>query len=250
MISVLLIRRRPNRLAAIFTNVVDNREWILGEKVMFRTSFFVQGTVPFVQSGSAAEQHIRRLHPKIRGFVQTHATQEQIGNAAPAFAGVAELWFDTPELALAACKAGYPLQGLVSAGTQIVCRSVGLDRSVMILPNHRRGQGIKGVFPFGKKTGISVANFQAHWWLNHGPIAALTEGATAYVQNHPMPSLYASIQPDFDGITEIWWPNVAIARAAMSSRQMTVDQSTDAQNFAEPGSVKLFLAREEVIIAP
>ena len=217
---------------------------------MFRTSFFVQGTVPFVQSGSAAEQHIRRLHPKIRGYVQTTATEQQIGEVAPAFAGVAELWFDTPELALVASKAGYPLQGLVSAGTQIVARSVGLERSVMLLPKHRRGHGIKGVFPFGRKTGVSVANFQAHWWFNHGPIAALTEGATAYVQCHPMPSLYAGMQPDFDGITEIWWPDVATARAAMSSRQMTVDQSTDAQNFAEPGSVKLFLAHEEVVIAP
>jgi len=217
---------------------------------MFRTNFFIQGTVPFVQSGSAAEQHIRRLHPQIRGFVQTRATPEQIGDAAPAFAGVAELWFDTPELALTACKAGYPLQGLVSPDAQIVRRSVGLERSVMFLPSHRRGVGIKGVFPFGKKTGVSVANFQAHWWHNHGPIAALTEGATAYVQCHPMPSLYAGGQPDFDGITEIWWPDVATARAAMKSRQMTVDQSTDAQNFAEPRSVMLFLAQEEVVIAP
>ena len=217
---------------------------------MFRTSFFVQGTVPFVQSGSAAEQHIRRLHPKIRGYVQTTATKQQIGEAAPAFAGVAELWFDTPELALVASKAGYPLQGLVSADTQIVARSVGLERSVMLLPTHQRGKGIKGVFPFGRKTGVSVANFQAHWWHNHGPIAALTEGATAYVQCHPMPSLYASIRPEFDGITEIWWPDVATARAAMSSRQMTIDQSNDAKNFAEPGSVKLFLAQEDVIVAP
>ena len=96
---------------------------------MFRTSFFVQGAVPFVQSGYAAEQHIRRLHPKIRGYVQTRATPEQIGDAAPAFAGVAELWFDSPDLALTACKAGYPLQGLVSADTQIVRRSVGLERA-------------------------------------------------------------------------------------------------------------------------
>ncbi len=217
---------------------------------MFRTSFFIAGTVPFVQSGAAAEQHIRRLHPMIRGYVQTRATAEQIGDAAPAFAGVAELWFDHPDLALAACKAGYPLQGLLSTDAQVVRRSVGLERSVMLLPSHRRGEGIKGVFPFGKKKGVSVASFQAHWWHNHGPIAALTEGATAYVQCHPMPSIYAGIQPDFDGITEIWWPDVTVARAAMKSRQMTVDQSTDAQNFAEPGSVKLFLAREEVILAP
>lgn len=217
---------------------------------MFRTSFFIQGSVPFVHSGEDAAGHARRLHPNLRGYVQTRATPEQIGAAPPAFTGVAEFWFDTPEQALAACKAGYPLQGLLSAGARIERRSVGMERPVMLLPAYRRGAGIKGVFPFGKKKGLPVARFQSHWWHNHGPIAALTEGATAYVQCHPMPSLYASIQPDFDGITEIWWPDVTTARAAMSSRQMTVDQSTDAQNFAEPGTVMLFLAEEEVVIAP
>ena len=44
--------------------------------------------------------------------------------------------------------------------------------------------------------------------------------------------------------------DVAAARAAMKSRQMTEDQSTDAKDFAEPGTVLLFLATEEVVIAP
>ncbi len=217
---------------------------------MFRTSFFLDATAPFVHTGEAAARHIKRLHPAVRGFVQTRATVDQIGDAAPAFSGVAELWFDTPELAHIACKAGYPLQGLISDGASVARRSVGLERSVMLMPSFRRGSGIKGVFPFGKKKGQRVEDFQNHWWHRHGPIAALTEGASAYIQCHPMPYLYSIAEPPFDGITEIWWSDVATARAAMKSRQMTEDQSNDAKNFAEPGTVLLFLAQEEVVIAP
>jgi len=217
---------------------------------MFRTSFFLVGTDPFVHRGTAAEKEVRRLHPGLRGYLQTRATAAQIGDAAPAYDGVAELWFDTPEGAHNASKAGYPLQGLLRPGVNIVKRSVGLERPVMQLPSFRRGSGIKGVFPFGKKKGQRVEDFQAHWWHRHGPIAALTEGASAYIQCHPMPFLYSMIEPAFDGITEIWWPDVSTARAAMKSRQMTEDQSNDAKNFAEPGTVQLFLAEEEVVIAP
>lgn len=217
---------------------------------MFRTSFFLEGSAPFVHSGAEAAREIRRLHPSVRGYVQTRATTEQIGADPAVFSGVAELWFDAPDLAHAACKAGYPLQGLISPGVTIARRSVGMERPVMLLPSFSRGAGIKGVFPFGRKKGQRVEDFQARWWHGHGPIAALTEGASAYIQCHPMPWLYAIAAPPFDGITEIWWPDVAAARAAMKSRQMTEDQSNDSKAFAEPGTVLLFLAAEEVVIAP
>jgi uncharacterized protein (TIGR02118 family) len=217
---------------------------------MFRTSFFLSGADPFLLRGETAGREIRRLHAPVRGYLQTRATAEQIADAPPAYDGVAELWFDTPEAAHIASKAAYPLQGLIRPGVNIAKRSVGMERPVMLLPSFRRGAGIKGVFPFGKKKGQRVEDFQTHWWHRHGPIAALTEGASAYIQCHPMPFLYSVVDPAFDGITEIWWPDVATARTAMKSRQMTEDQSNDAKNFAEPGSVQLFLAAEEVVIAP
>ncbi|MEZ5599032.1 MAG: EthD domain-containing protein [Pseudomonadales bacterium] len=81
-------------------------------------------------------------------------------------------------------------------------------------------------------------------------MAALTEHAVYYLQCHPLPETYGQTPPPYDGITELHWPDTASARAAMASRQMREDQSNDARNFAEPGSVLLFLAVEEIVIAP
>ena len=124
-----------------------------------------------------------------------------------------------------------------------------MARTVMRLPAHHDGGLIKGVFPFRRRADLGVADFQRYWWLNHGPIAALTEQAVYYLQCHPLVETYERGRPPFDGITELHWPDVAAARAAMASRQMTEDQSNDARNFVDPDSVVLFLAAEEVVLA-
>jgi hypothetical protein len=56
--------------------------------------------------------------------------------------------------------------------------------------------------------------------------------------------------PPFDAVTELFWPDVASARASMASRQMREDQGADARNFVDPESVLLVLAEEEVVLAP
>ncbi len=120
----------------------------------------------------------------------------------------------------------------------------------MRLPEHHDGRCIKGVFPFRRKRELSVEQFQQRWWHGHGPIAARTERALAYVQCHPLIACYAGAAPDYDGVTELHWPDAAAARAAMASRQMREDQATDAEEFVEPGSVRLVLVQEETVIAP
>ena len=97
---------------------------------------------------------------------------------------------------------------------------------------------------------MSVGDFQDHWWHTHGPIAALTEDALAYYQTHPMVSTYGSRSPDFDGVTEIYWPDMESAEAAVASRQMMEDQANDAQTFVDLDRLTLFFGVEEIIIAP
>jgi hypothetical protein len=55
----------------------------------------------------------------------------------------------------------------------------------------------------------------------------------AYVQSHVVVDGAA-----YDGITEIHWPDFAAAMRGMNSREMTVEQTGDAANFAAPGSVE------------
>ena len=65
-----------------------------------------------------------------------------------------------------------------------------------------------------------------------------------------MPSAYEHGEPDFDGVTEIFWPDMQSAESAVASRQMTEDQAGDAQNFVDLDSVMLFFGVEDVVIEP
>ncbi len=97
---------------------------------------------------------------------------------------------------------------------------------------------------------MSVPDFQAYWWHQHGPIAARTEHALAYYQCHPLQDATTPVRSAFDGVTEIHWSSATDALAAMASRQMVEDQASDAGNFVERGSVQLLPAQEDVVIAP
>ncbi len=219
---------------------------------MFKTYFFLEadvGTDPFRHSGEAALQALQTAVPEAAGYTQTRSLPDQVTDAPPAYAGVAELWFARIEDALASTAHARALTALLAEGVRVGPIVTGMARTVMRLPAHHDGGLIKGVFPFRRRADLGVADFQRYWWLNHGPIAALTEQAVYYLQCHPLVETYERGRPPFDGITELHWPDVAAARAAMASRQMTEDQSNDAKNFVDPDSVVLFLAAEEVVLA-
>ena len=219
---------------------------------MFKTSFFLEGPVgsdPFRFQGEAAADAIVACAPSLAGYVQTRTLEEQVDPGADApFTGIAELWFAQEPAALAMERQPDKLEALLSTETRIGRTATGMMRTVMRLPSYYDGGHIKGVFPFRCLDTLAVEAFQRYWWLEHGPIAARTAGAVCYTQCHPAQSRYAESRPAFDGITELYWPDAATARAAMASRQMIEEQAGDAQNFAEPGSVILFLAREELVI--
>lgn len=220
---------------------------------MFKTYLFLEGEAgadPFRLQGDAAAEALRAAVPDAVGYTQTRTLADQIEDRGePPFVGIAELWFADKAAALAGVEHAGALQPLLHEGIRVGPITTGMSRIVMRLPAHHDGGFIKGVFPFRRKPDMTVADFQRYWWLNHGPIAALTERAVYYLQCHPMQETYASGRPPYDGITELHWSDVADARAAMASRQMVEDQGSDAVNFVEPDSVILFLAREEVVIA-
>ena len=217
---------------------------------MYKTYLFLEGpegSDPFCMQAAASA--LAQVAPEAVGCTQTRTLAEQVdASTPPPYTGVLELWFTTPQAALQAGEHAASVSPLLSDATRVAAVVVGLARTVMRLPEHHHGEFIKGVFPFRRQDHLSVDEFQRYWWLNHGPIAALTEGAVYYLQCHPLPQTYAAQRPAFDGVTELHWPSVDAARAAMGSRQMTEDQANDAQNFAEPGSVILFLAREECVL--
>jgi hypothetical protein len=209
-----------------------------------------EGEGAFRSSGASAEAALRGLCPSAAGYIQTRAIHSQPGGAQPPFRGVAELWFASADDAWRAVSDAEAFAPLLAEGVDIAAVVVGMERTVMRLPEHAHGEGVKGVYPFDRKAGMSVADFQSYWWHGHGPIAARTENALAYYQYHPLPEMEAHVPQTFDGVTELHWHGAEEAMAALSSRQMAEDQGDDAGNFADRDSVQLLLAEEEVVIAP
>ena len=205
------------------------------------------GSDPFRHRGAAALAELHRVAPAAVEYVQTRASNQQFTEAPPPFAGAAEFRFDYAAPAAEAATDVAKLAGLWADGASASATVVGHERTIMRLPDHAHGQGVKGVFPFDRRPDLSIDYFQRYWWRTHGPIAARTEGGLAYFQCHPLRHLYEDAAPSFDGVTELHWPDFATAEAAMASRQMREDQSQDAQNFVNTDTVQLFMAEEEVI---
>ena len=210
---------------------------------MIKTLVFIKGRdKPFAYSGDEALEQVRSILPDISGYVQTRAIGES------PFLGCAELYFDSR--ADADTASATSLAPLVAPSASIEASLSGIHRAVVRLPTFFSSDKVKGVYPFLRRAEMSVEDFQSYWWHTHGPIAALTENALAYYQTHPIKSDYELNSPDFDGVTEIYWPDIKSAEAAVVSRQMTEDQAADAKTFVDLDSVTLFFGVEEIIIAP
>ena len=220
---------------------------------MFKTYYFLEGDPrrdPFAVSGAVATRSADARFPRAAGVTLTRSLAEQVDRiASAAFAGAAELWHFRADEALA--RAERPgIEALLAAGVRIGPVITGLARVALRTADHHGSAGIKCVFPFRRKSGMSVETFQQRWWHGHGPIAARTEGALFYLQCHPLSETYATAPPAFDGVTELHWRDLAAARSAMASRQMREDQGRDSPHFAAAGSVQMFAAEEEIVRAP
>lgn len=214
--------------------------------------FLTSEDEPFASRSADAARVVAEVCPDAAGYTQTRTLTEQVdAQAELPFSGIAELWFHDPGAALALAAQPERITPLLLPAASVAAVVIGEAHVVMRQPAHHLERSIKGVFPFRRLSTLSVRDFQRYWLYEHGPLAAQTEEAVAYVQCHPLPQCYESAaEPVFDGVTELHWPDVDAARRAMASRQMREDQAQDAQRFADPDSVLLFLAEEEVVTAP
>ncbi len=213
---------------------------------MYRVHILLDKTAPCAQTDRLNAANLAKIVPGVMGCTYGTRLQSDATQHLPSdYGAVLDLWFNNP--ADAATAADADVSALLQDGAIVRGVFLGMQRVVMRMPHFKDGEGIKGVYVFGRKAGMSLKDFNHHWWHTHGPIAALTENAGCYIQSHADGSL---VSPLGDGITELYWPDAETAAAAISSRQMTEDQAGDAPNFVENGSVSLFLANQSVVIAP
>jgi hypothetical protein len=191
---------------------------------------------------------IKSLYPSTNAAVFSAAIADAIPGRPLNMSGALELWFDDADEANAASEV-LPT-AIFTQPIKVTGKAVGIERVVMRRPDFYQKSAVKGLYAFRRKSDMSVEDFQFYWWQNHGPVAALTESATCYIQCHELKSAYKNTTPDFDGVTELYWPDVPTALQAIGSRQMIEDQSTDARNFVDLESVDLMIAEQHMIIPP
>jgi uncharacterized protein (TIGR02118 family) len=191
---------------------------------------------------------LRQSCPLLEAAVLSSAIKDAIPGRSTTLSGVLELWFECIADAEAASELSPAMLFVNPVETAFVLS--GMERVVMRHPSFYATNGVKGIYAFRRKGSMPVKDFQHYWWHKHGPIAALTENATCYVQCHVAKETYHNGSPAYDGVTELYWPDVPTALVSLGSNQMTEDQSNDARNFVDLESIELMIAQQHMIIPP
>lgn len=69
-------------------------------------------------------------------------------------------------------------------------------------------------------------------------------------QCHVSPETYAEGMPTYDGVAELWWPDLASAERAAASPEFRVEQLNDARQFVDVEHREGFVAEEKRVIWP
>lgn len=209
-------------------------------------------------------RHWREVHApfalrisSLRRYVQSHRLPQPVsGFSSSPYEGVAEVWFDNLDATLRLRESPEYLEGAYRDEPNFI-DTPGLvwlatrENVVVAGPAFaKETPAVKGLFLVKRKPGMSVAEFQDYWRTRHAPLVPRTPHLLRYVQCHVLPETYATdTPPAYDGVAELWWPEVAKFQESWASPELQVEQLNDARNFVGSGSVAL-LAQEVRVIWP
>ena len=97
---------------------------------------------------------------------------------------------------------------------------------------------------------MNVEDFQHYWRTQHGPIVPKTPGLRRYVQCHVLPETYQEGPPVYDGVAELWWPDLTSLEKAAESPEFQVEQLNDARKFVNVEQMEGFIADEVRVLWP
>src|ERR1700687_3713270 len=148
--------------------------------------------------------------PGVRRYVQSHTLLAAYGTGEPPYYdGIAEVWADDTAALRAMTQS--PHHAAVQADEARFIDRAGMG--VIITEDHVVKDGAAA-------PGIPVEEFQRHWLLVHGPIAAAIPALRRYVQSHTRRSAYeAGRIPTYDGAAITWYDSADAFRAAAAGAQ-------------------------------
>jgi uncharacterized protein (TIGR02118 family) len=172
--------------------------------------------------------------------------------AAP-YPGIAEAWFE--DLAAAAGMGEDP--DYTEGAKLDEPNFMDVDASRFLLteenvvlegpPVERDAASIKALLLLRRRPDMTPAQFRRRWHEQHAPLAGQIPGLTRYVQSHAAAETYApEAMPPFDGVGELWWPDLDACRHAWTTPEMQ-RVLADAREFVGPGSSAALVEELRVI---
>jgi uncharacterized protein (TIGR02118 family) len=229
----------------------------------------VKGFALIVKKPGISEEqfhsHWRGIHAQLalritslRRYVQSHRLPGLTASfPSPRFDGAAEIWFDNLDAALQMRESLEYLEGAYKDEPNFInqpeLRWLATQENIVVAgaPMAKNATCVKGVFLVKRKPGLSVAEFQDYWRMKHAPLVPRTPHLLRYVQCHVLPETYESdTPPAYDGVAELWWPNVEKFTESWASPELQVEQLTDAKQFVDGQNSAAFLAEENRVIWP
>jgi uncharacterized protein (TIGR02118 family) len=202
-------------------------------------------------------QYYRREHIKAAGdqripallrYIQSHRAQTPPSEAD--YSAVAEVWYEN-EAALSEFCASPQYQRFKADELNFVDVSRALNLTTVdhvILDGERTRGMVKGMFMIKRKPGLTVADFRQHWLEVHAPIALSEMKVRRYLQCHTIDSVYNFCEPQWDGITHLWFDDAAAAQREMAVVAQSKALTEDAAKFI--GSSTALFAVEHILIWP
>jgi len=190
--------------------------------------------------------------PGVRRYVQSHTLLSAYERGNPTYDGIAEVWADDTA-ALRAMTQSPVHPELQADEARFIDRA---SMGVIITEDHVVKDGaaapdtaVKSVDFLVRKAGLPVKEFQRHWLLVHGPIAAAIPALRRYVQSHTRRGAYeAGRVPTYDGAAITWYGSAEEFRAAAASAGYA-RVAADGLEFLAMDRVRSILTREHVIVA-
>jgi uncharacterized protein (TIGR02118 family) len=105
---------------------------------------------------------------------------------------------------------------------------------------------IKLVYCITRRPGMTLGEFSLYWREVHAPIGRRIPGLRRLIQSHPVPHPPEMAPPDFDGMAELWFDDIAALEMARRSPEWRASTADEA-NFIDETRTATFLTEEEEI---